>query len=149
MKQYTTFCHVSPLLSLYELFFSIQVFFHDHSRITALQGKRGWGISLTPHYYFHPLHKFRYQLGDYCRELPLHIAGSWTRTGNFWVLSANHQATCPLYEPLNNKITSVKHVCHFGLIVLTCPPSLCAYFMDASSCLADFTLPLYFLVSCH
>ena len=52
-----------------------------------------------------------------------------------------------LYELLNNKITSVKHVCHFGSIKLTSPPSLCVYFMDASSCLADLTL--YFLVSCH
>ena len=36
-------------------FFSIWVFFHEHSRITGLQGK-GEGISLTPHYYFCPLH---------------------------------------------------------------------------------------------
>ena len=34
-------------------FFSIWVFFHNHSRITGLQGK-GKGISLTPHYHFHP-----------------------------------------------------------------------------------------------
>ena len=32
-------------------FFSIWVFFHEHSRITRLQGK-GEGISLTPHYRF-------------------------------------------------------------------------------------------------
>ena len=37
-------------------FFSIWVFYHDHSRITGLQGK-GEGISLTPHYHFHPLHR--------------------------------------------------------------------------------------------
>ena len=37
-------------------FFSMWVFFNDHSRITALQGK-GEGISLTPHYHFHPLHR--------------------------------------------------------------------------------------------
>ena len=36
--------------------FSIWVFFHKkHLRITGLQGK-GEGISLTPHYHFHPLH---------------------------------------------------------------------------------------------
>ena len=34
------------------LFFSIWVFFHEHSQITGLQGK-GEGISLTPHHHFH------------------------------------------------------------------------------------------------
>ena len=38
------------------IFFSIWVFYHDHSRITGLQGK-GEGISLTPRYHFHPLHR--------------------------------------------------------------------------------------------
>ena len=36
--------------------FSIWVFFQDQSWVTALQGK-GEGISLTRHYYFHPLQK--------------------------------------------------------------------------------------------
>ena len=35
------------------LFFSIWIFFHNHSRTTVLQGQ-GEGISLTPHYHFHP-----------------------------------------------------------------------------------------------
>ena len=43
----------SPILFC---FFSIGVFFHDHSRITGLQGK-GEGISVIPHYHFHPLHR--------------------------------------------------------------------------------------------
>ena len=38
------------------LFVSIWLFFHEHSRIKGLQGK-GEGISLTPHYHFHPLHR--------------------------------------------------------------------------------------------
>ena len=37
-------------------FFSIWIFFQDHSRITGLQGKQE-GISLTPHYHFHLLHR--------------------------------------------------------------------------------------------
>ena len=50
-------------------FFSIWVFFHDHSRITGPQGK-GKGISLSPQYHFHPLHRhLRDQPGDYNREL--------------------------------------------------------------------------------
>ena len=37
------------------VFFSFWVFFHEHSRFTGMQGK--WkAISLTPLYYFHPLH---------------------------------------------------------------------------------------------
>ena len=56
-------------------------FFHEHSRITGLQGK-GEGISLTPHYHFHSLHGHL----DISRAIaaessPLHIAGSRTRTG--------------------------------------------------------------------
>ena len=63
------------------LFFSIWVFCHEHSRITGLQEK-GEGISLTPHYHFHPLHRHL----DISRAItaessPLHIANSWTRTG--------------------------------------------------------------------
>ena len=38
------------------IFFSIWDFFHEHSRVTGLQGK-GEGISLTPHYQFHPLYR--------------------------------------------------------------------------------------------
>ena len=38
------------------VFFSIWVFFQEHSRITRLQGK-GEGIPLTPHYHFHPLYR--------------------------------------------------------------------------------------------
>ena len=54
-------------------FFSIWVFFHDHSRITGLQ-RKGEGISLTPLYHSHPLHKHR----DISRVItaessPLHI----------------------------------------------------------------------------
>ena len=50
-------------------FFSIWVFFHDHSRITGPQGK-GKGISLSPQYHFHPLHRhLRDWPGDYSREL--------------------------------------------------------------------------------
>ena len=37
-------------------FFSIWVFFHNHSRITGLQEMRE-GIFLTPHYHFHPFHR--------------------------------------------------------------------------------------------
>ena len=64
-------------------FFSIWVFFHEHSRFARQQGK-GEGIYLTPLYHFHPLHGHL----DISRAIaaessPLHIAGSRTRTGNY------------------------------------------------------------------
>ena len=64
------------------------VFFHENSRITGLQGK-GEGISLTPHYHFHPLHRHL----DISRVITagsslLRIVSSRTRTGNLWFPSA-------------------------------------------------------------
>ena len=59
-------------------FFSVRVFFHEHSRIAGLQGKRE-GISLIANYHFHPLHRHL----DISRAItaessPLHIASSRT-----------------------------------------------------------------------
>ena len=70
-------------------FFSIWVFFHEHSRVTGLQGM-GEDISLTPHCHFHPLCSHL----DISRTIttdssPLHIASSWTRIGNLWFTSAS------------------------------------------------------------
>ena len=53
------------------------------------QGK-GEAISLSPLYHFHPLHRHL----DISRAItaessPLHIASSWTWTGNLWFLSAS------------------------------------------------------------
>ena len=66
-------------------FFFIWVFFHEHSRITGLQGKEE-GIPLTPHYHFYPLHRHL----DISRAIapessPLHIGSSRTWTGNLWM----------------------------------------------------------------
>ena len=63
------------------IFFPIWVFFHNHSWITGLHGK-GEGISSTPHYHFHPLHRHL----DISRAItaessPPHIGRS--RTGTF------------------------------------------------------------------
>ena len=79
--------------SKYIYFFSIWVFFHDHSQFTGLQGK-GEGISLTPHYHFHPLHRHL----DISRVItaessPLHIAiaaGLEPGTFGFRAQVANH-----------------------------------------------------------
>ena len=65
-------------------FFSIWVFFHNHSRLTRLQGK-GEGTCITPRYHFHPLHRHL----DISRAInaessPLYIGSSCTRTGNLW-----------------------------------------------------------------
>ena len=64
--------------------FSIWVFFHNHSRITRLQEKGG--ISLTPHYHFHPLHRhLDISQAITAGRSPLRIgSSSWTRTRNLW-----------------------------------------------------------------
>ena len=68
--------NISPLL----IFFL--GFFHEHSRITGLQGN-GEDISLNPHYHFCPL----YTHLDISRTItaessPLHKASNRTQTGN-------------------------------------------------------------------
>ena len=65
-------------------FFFIWVFFHNHSRITGYQGK-GEGISLTPHYHHHPLHRhLDISQAITAESSPLHISSSRTWTGNLW-----------------------------------------------------------------
>ena len=72
------------------ILFSILVFFHEHSRITGLQGKEE-GISLTSHYHFHPLHRqLDISWAITAESSPLHIASSRTRTRNLWFPSASH-----------------------------------------------------------
>ena len=69
------------------VFFSIWVFFHEHSPITGQQGKEE-GIYLTALYHFHLLHKHLYISRAITAESsPLHIAGSRIWTGNLWFLS--------------------------------------------------------------
>ena len=86
-------------------FFSIWVFFHEHSRIKRLQEK-GEGIFLTPHYHFHPLHR------HLDISWAMHIVSSRTRTGNLWFPSASCK---PLsYAPLNSTLGSDINVnCNF------------------------------------
>ena len=83
-------------------FFSIRVFFHDHSRITGLQGKEK-GISLIPLYHFHPLHR---HLGTgrviTTESSPLHIARNRTQTGNLLVSDG---------KSLTTKLSVLK--CHY------------------------------------
>ena len=84
---------LNDLLDLYSFFFSTWVFFHNHSRITGLQGKRE-GISLTPHQHFHPLHiHLNISQAIAPESSPLHVGSSRTRTGNLRFLSANKSLT--------------------------------------------------------
>ena len=70
-------------------FFSIWVFFYEHSRITGLQVK-GEGISLTPQYHFHPLHKhLDISQAITAESSPLHLASSRTWVGKLWFPSAS------------------------------------------------------------
>ena len=71
-------------------FFSIWIFFHNHSRITRLQGK-GEGISLTPHYQFPPLHRhLDISWAITAESSLLYIGSSRTRTRNLWFPSTKH-----------------------------------------------------------
>ena len=92
----------SATLYIYIYFFSIRVFFHEHSRFTWQQGK-GEAISLTPLYLFHLLNR----CVDISRMIakessPLHIASTLTRNGNFRSerksLTTNSPALCNCTE---------------------------------------------------
>ena len=49
----------------------------------------GEAISLSPLYHFHPLHRhFNISRAIIAESSPLHIATSWTGTGNLWFPSA-------------------------------------------------------------
>ena len=80
-----------------DLFFSIWLFFHEHSRITGLHGK-GEIISLTSNYDFHSLHRHLYISRAINAEgLPLLIASSYEQrtfgelgTIGFQAQVANH-----------------------------------------------------------
>ena len=72
----------------YKLFsFSICVFFHGHSRFTRQQGK-GEVISLTPLYYFHPLHRNLDNGGAIIAESSPLYSGQ-TQSGNLRFTSAS------------------------------------------------------------
>ena len=92
-------------------FFSIWVFFHEHSPFTEQQGK-GEGIHLTSLYYFHPLNThLDISRATTAESSPLHIAGRQTRNGTwtwgFQVQIANHQATRPQFDLWGNRILGV------------------------------------------
>ena len=74
---------------LFLFFFSIWVFFHEHSRFTGQQEKRE-GICLTPLYHFHPLHRHLYiSRATAAGSSSLRIGSSRTRIGNPWLPSAS------------------------------------------------------------
>ena len=55
--------------------------------------RRGGGISLTPHYHFHPLHKhLDISWAITAESSPLHIASSRTQTGKLWSLTTKLRA---------------------------------------------------------
>ena len=67
------------------IFFSIWVFFHEHSGFTRQQGKVSLSISSTAFYHFHLLHRHL----DISRAVtaersPMHISSSWTWTRNIF-----------------------------------------------------------------
>ena len=78
------------LKTIYYNFFFYLGFIYGHPRFTGQQVK-GKGISLTPLYHFHPLHRHL----DISRVItaessPLHIGRSWTQIENLWFPRASH-----------------------------------------------------------
>ena len=79
----------SPHHQFFDFFFlSGFPFMNIHESQNCREG--GGGISLTPRYHFHPLHRHLHISWVITAEsLPLHIASSRTRTGNLWFPSAS------------------------------------------------------------
>ena len=72
-------------------FFFIWVSFTNIHKSQDCKERKEEDISLTPHYHIHRLHRHL----DICGAItadssPLHIASSWTWTGNLWFPSASH-----------------------------------------------------------
>ena len=75
-------CLISEILNEEFFFFSIWIFFRNHSRITVLQMKEE-GISLTPHYHFHTLPRHLVISRVITAESsPMRIRSNWTQTEN-------------------------------------------------------------------
>ena len=77
------------LNKIHYFYFSVWIFFHQHSRFTGQQGKEKT-ISLISLYHFHPSHRHL----DISRAItaessPLHIGNSRIRSGHLWFPSAN------------------------------------------------------------
>ena len=91
--------------------FFFWVFFHEHSRSMELQMK-GEGISLTPHYHFHPLH-WRLDIGRAIAAggSSLRIATSRARTRNLWFPSASRSplSYVPLLGPFLNILVLLQY----------------------------------------
>ena len=97
-------CDINQFNQSMEISFFSCVFFHNHSRITGLQGK-GEGISLTPQYHFHPLHRYL----DISRAItaessPLHRGGS-NRTGSSFSIHGSGETF-----PLINDVIICKYI---------------------------------------
>ena len=79
--------HLEFFWSIY--FFSIWVFFHEHSQFAGQQEK-GETISFTPLFRLHPFHRHLDITWAITTESsPLHITSSPTWTGSLWFRSAS------------------------------------------------------------
>ena len=79
------------------IFFSICVFFHEHSRFTTWQQRKRESIYLIPFHHFHPLHR-----AITADSLPLRIDSSWARISNPQFPRANRQ-------PLSQRLKAESH----------------------------------------
>ena len=100
------YCDINKLNQSMEVsFFSMWVFFHNHSRVTGLQGKVG-GISLNRHYHFHPLHRnLDISRAITAESSPLHTGSSWN--GNSFSIHRSEEIFA-----LSNDLMICKYICY-------------------------------------
>ena len=104
------YCMLISFFSTQLFFFVIWIFFQKHSRFTGQQGK-GDGISLTPLYHFHPLHRHLEISQGITVESSLHhiISNIWKSDKIIWCFFYwNETDLCVMYFYI---FLSLRHWC--------------------------------------
>ena len=101
---HVVFLCYSFIMSLcYIVFFSVWVFFHEHSRFTGQQ-RKGKAISINSLYHFQPLHRHS-TLAGYCRE---------STSGHSWHPGSNRE---PLVSECRSLTTKLRVLSCFGNVL--------------------------------
>ena len=91
LKTYSrTYLYLFVCLFVFVFLFFFYVGFLSRTFTNHRTAGEGEGISLTPHYHFHRLHRhLDISRAITAESLPLHIASCQTRTGNLWFPGAS------------------------------------------------------------
>ena len=113
-----------------DIFLSVLVFFHKHSRMTGMQGK---GIQLSPHYHFHPLLRHLtgrlLQRAHLCTQLAAGPFASERKSLTtklrarrpFMRLAIGHYPLCENYAKLNFNVKHLEMGLNRGWLNFWCP----------------------------